>query len=111
MNPFVDWNFVFVHYCDGSAWVGDQVVNYENADIYMLGNKILYGVINELKTNYRLNNMTDIIFGGKFKIWSKIINLNTEGGSVGGLGVLYTIEKVRKLFSSNIRFTGLVGII
>ena len=44
-NPFVDWNFIYVFYCDGSIFVGDNIYKSDIKGFYQKGNAFFTSVI------------------------------------------------------------------
>jgi len=39
-----NWNKVFLNYCDGGSFVGNNEVNFNGTNLHMKGNKILNAV-------------------------------------------------------------------
>ncbi len=44
-NPLIDWNFIYVFYCDGSIFVGDSEYNNGSGLVNLRGNAVFRGTI------------------------------------------------------------------
>lgn len=66
-NPYGDWNFVWFTYCDGSSFTSnrDTPLVYNNTNIYLRGNGILKGILEELENQHHfLSSSTEVIVSG-----------------------------------------------
>src|SRR5581483_9051315 len=76
-NPFKDWNVVFVSYCDGSVFSGDNVVQYRNVTTYHHGLENLGAAVTTMQRT--------------FPTPDKVL---VAGSSAGGYGVLVAMLMV-----------------
>ncbi|CAK9066258.1 Pectin acetylesterase 5, partial [Durusdinium trenchii] len=75
-NPiFHNWTLVYVPYCDGASFTGDQIVRYEGKDLHFKGSKILEALLDTLR-------------------WTETKQLVVSGGSAGALAVLMHIDEI-----------------
>jgi O-palmitoleoyl-L-serine hydrolase len=66
-NPFGDYNFVWIAYCDGSSYSSDRTdpLQVNGKNLYFRGRAILDGIIEELESSYGfLSSSTDVIVSG-----------------------------------------------
>merc|ERR1719320_1341004 len=71
-NPFWNWNYAFLRYCDGYSFSGrvDKPVQHldlttnETILIYMRGHAFLTAMISSLIEEKRVDKATDIVVGG-----------------------------------------------
>eukprot|EP01121_Diplochlamys_sp_Union-15-3_P004235 TRINITY_DN1425_c0_g3_i3.p1 TRINITY_DN1425_c0_g3~~TRINITY_DN1425_c0_g3_i3.p1 ORF type:complete len:293 (-),score=41.21 TRINITY_DN1425_c0_g3_i3:27-905(-) len=66
-NPqMYNWNSVFIRYCDGGSFSGDNdtITDYRGTQLYFRGKRILQAVFNDLYTNRGLQNATDVVISG-----------------------------------------------
>lgn len=66
-NPFGDWNFVWLAYCDGSSQTSDRADPWRvgNVTLHLRGRALLDGHLRELETRYEfLSKATDVIVSG-----------------------------------------------
>ncbi len=80
-NPFKDWNVVFVSYCDGSVFSGDNVVQYRNVTTYHHGLENLGAAVTAMQRN--------------FPIPDKVL---VAGSSAGGYGTIFGMMMVKLVF-------------
>eukprot|EP01084_Bolivina_argentea_P281694 482010_1 len=68
VNPLsYNWNTIFVKYCDGTSFSGNNELTYKYDDMLTLhftGFRILNGVFKELIANYNWNTATDVLISG-----------------------------------------------
>ena len=86
-NPFKDWNIVFVPYCDGSVFSGDNVVQYRNAF-----------ESRDVKTyHHGLQNLGAAMTAmqGAFPNPDKVL---VAGSSAGGYGTTYGMMMAKLVF-------------
>ena len=60
---FYGWNIVFVKYCDGGSFTGDNATVYNGTKLHFKGKYIVLSLIEEMKKIGCLN-ATDIVIGG-----------------------------------------------
>lgn len=86
---FSDWNSVFVRYCDGSSFTGDNAtaLKVNGTRIHYRGAAILSSVFSDL-SRFGINNATDVV---------------VAGCSAGGLAVLLNIDRVKRLLPASAR--------
>ena len=66
-NPFGDWNFVWLAYCDGSSQTSDRADPWQvgNVTLHMRGRALLDGHLRELETRYGfLSTAEEVIVSG-----------------------------------------------
>lgn len=66
-NPFGDWNFVWLAYCDGSSQTSnrDEPLNVGGTPIYMRGRAVLDAHLYELEKKFKfLSSATEVIISG-----------------------------------------------
>jgi hypothetical protein len=66
-NPFGDWNFVWLAYCDGSSQTSnrDSPLMVDGKPIYMRGRALLDAHLHELEQNHKfLSTATEVIISG-----------------------------------------------
>lgn len=66
-NPFGDWNFVWLAYCDGSSQTSnrDDPVMVNGTPLYMRGRALLDAHLYELESKYKfLSTATEVIISG-----------------------------------------------
>ncbi len=51
-NPFDGWNVLYVPYCDGSVFSGDNVVEYDRGTVYHRGQVNLSAAIDVMRDNF-----------------------------------------------------------
>lgn len=79
INPYAyDWNAVFLYYCDGASWIGNQ--KDPVSGLYFRGWQSLQAVMTDLLTNHDLNHATEVLIGGD---------------SAGGLATFFHIDYMR----------------
>lgn len=67
VNPMMyNWNFVFLRYCDGASFSGnnDTVAEYEGKKLYFRGNRNRQGAVDLLLSEYGLDQATDVVVSG-----------------------------------------------
>lgn len=68
VNPdFHDWNLVWVVYCDGASFTGDQdrpMISESGETIYMRGKRVLNAIINDVLKNRNLKDAEALILTG-----------------------------------------------
>lgn len=80
-NPFKDWNLVFVSYCDGSVFSGDNVLQYRDVTTYHHGLENLGAAVTTMQRTFPT---PDKVF--------------VAGSSAGGYGVLVAMLMVKLTF-------------
>lgn len=80
-NPFHDWNIVYVPYCDGSVFTGDNVVDHPRGRVWHRGLSNLSTGIDVLQAN--------------FPDPAKIV---VSGSSAGGFGTFFGYAVLRLAF-------------
>ncbi|NKE72001.1 pectin acetylesterase-family hydrolase [Candidatus Manganitrophus noduliformans] len=80
-NPFRDWNVVFVSYCDGSVFSGDNVVQYRDVTAYHHGLANLGAAMTAMQRT--------------FPDPEKML---VAGSSAGGYGTLYAMMMAKLVF-------------
>jgi hypothetical protein len=65
INPFCEWNLVYVRYCDGASFTGDRALplRFDDQILYFRGAQLLRSTIDELLAR-GLANATDIVLAG-----------------------------------------------
>jgi hypothetical protein len=64
LNPLMaDWTFVWLPYCDGGSWTGNNVTTYKDTKLHFKGAAIRESVINQLQT-LGLDTAEDVVLGG-----------------------------------------------
>lgn len=85
-NPFRDWNYVYVKYCDGSMHMGQRTeVSDDTWGLYFSGHHSITAIISDLS---RTGNSTLNTTGA---------NVIFSGGSAGGVGTFANYEYVATL--------------
>ena len=66
VNPqFHDWNYVYLPYCDGGSFSGDNTTLVESGTtIYFKGRRIREAVIQSLKESAQLTSASDMVVAG-----------------------------------------------
>lgn len=80
-NPFKDWNILFVSYCDGSVFIGDNVVQYRDVTTYHHGLANLGAAVTAMQRT--------------FPNPDKIL---VAGSSAGGYGTLFGMMMAKLTF-------------
>ncbi|MDC4205327.1 MAG: pectin acetylesterase-family hydrolase [Candidatus Manganitrophus sp.] len=80
-NPFRDWNVVFVSYCDGSVFSGDNVVQYRDVTTYHHGLANLGAAATAMQR--------------AFPAPEKVL---VAGSSAGGYGTVYAMMMAKLVF-------------
>lgn len=91
INPnFHDWNFVFVHYCDGASYSGNMntSVTVNGYELYFRGQQILQALIRDLQQNKDMKNAKNIL---------------VSGCSAGGLTVFLHCDTIAKQTNAYVR--------
>jgi len=77
-----NWNKIYIRYCDGGSFSGDNVSYYGNNTVYFKGKKILDAVFQDLFENRGLDVASDVV---------------VSGGSAGGLASILHGDYVKEL--------------
>ena len=67
VNPMMhDWNVVFMRYCDGGSFSGNNETAplYKNTTLYFRGKRIREAVYDSLKALHRMGAATDVVISG-----------------------------------------------
>eukprot|EP00946_MAST-07B_sp_MAST-7B-sp1_P001554 g1554.t1 len=94
-NPnFHDWNLVWVPYCDGTSWSGNQAnpVFVENKTIWYRGRANMRALVAALCRDQGMRAASDVLI---------------DGGSAGGLTTLLHADYFRSLLPSFPRFAAI----
>lgn len=83
-NPFTDWNIVYVPYCDGSVFAGDNIADYEQGRVWHRGVSNLSTGVDVMKS--------------LFPNPDKIV---VSGSSAGGFGTLSGYGVMRVAYPSS----------
>lgn len=95
MSPdFYNWNVLFLPYCDGTSFSGNNTANYNDTTLYFSGFQILISTLYE---------------GVKYHNLSSANKVLVTGGSAGGLATflhLDFIETYLKQYNNNVQVFG-----
>lgn len=94
INPLMyNWNMVYMHYCDGSLWLGNlnDVIHAKNL-IYIRGNANAMAILNDLMINQDMKDAVSIIVAGQ---------------SVGGVAAYNYVDVVANMFTGSTRVVGM----
>ncbi len=67
VNPMMyNWNLVFMPYCDGGSFSGDNetVATYENTSLYFRGKRVRHAVYQALLSSRGIGSATDVVISG-----------------------------------------------
>eukprot|EP00933_Yihiella_yeosuensis_P016135 TRINITY_DN13899_c0_g1_i2.p1 TRINITY_DN13899_c0_g1~~TRINITY_DN13899_c0_g1_i2.p1 ORF type:complete len:405 (-),score=56.28 TRINITY_DN13899_c0_g1_i2:221-1435(-) len=88
VNPLMhDWNFVYMPYCDGGSFAGRnlEVDTVNGKALHYKGGYILEAIIDTLRKEHGLNEVTDLVVGGN---------------SAGGLATYLHVDRWAAAFPS-----------
>lgn len=95
VNPMMyNWNMVFMRYCDGGSFSGNNatVTTYKGKKLYFRGMLILDAMLKDLLENRGLDKATDVV---------------VSGCSAGGLASWLHTDKYRGIINKNAKVVGL----
>lgn len=95
VNPLMyNWNMVYMHYCDGSLWLGnitDYVIS-QGTKMFIRGRANVQAIINDLMNNQNFNNAQSIVVAGQ---------------SVGGVAAYNYVDYIASMFTGSTRVVGM----
>ena len=92
-NPFREYNFVYMPYCDGGMWSGTRTeATEETWGLYMSGHNIIEATLTTLSETNGLNTTGNVVV--------------FSGGSAGGVGVFVNYEYVRARLKKEVVVVG-----
>jgi len=64
LDPYADYWMVYVHYCSSDLWAGTKSASQATGGYHFLGKYIIEAVIEDLTSNYNLQNANTVVFTG-----------------------------------------------
>jgi O-palmitoleoyl-L-serine hydrolase len=94
-NPIMyNWNMVYMHYCDGSLWLGNVTgyVMSKGTKMYIRGNANAMAILNDLMENQGFADAQSVIVTGQ---------------SVGGVAAYNYVDNIAAMFTGSTRVVGM----
>eukprot|EP00588_Corethron_pennatum_P009149 CAMPEP_0194271244 /NCGR_PEP_ID=MMETSP0169-20130528/5083_1 /TAXON_ID=218684 /ORGANISM="Corethron pennatum, Strain L29A3" /LENGTH=745 /DNA_ID=CAMNT_0039013553 /DNA_START=88 /DNA_END=2325 /DNA_ORIENTATION=+ len=101
-NPFKDYNLIYAPYCDGSVWLGDNLV--PDTSYYPTLDEQVPGVNGGFRNHRGLRNLSVTIELAK-KMFPNVERITLMGHSAGGAGSTFGTFLVRKVFGNGVDLT------
>jgi O-palmitoleoyl-L-serine hydrolase len=96
LNPFYDWNHIYMRYCSGDTWTGTNIDAPGRYGLYFSGHNVIEATIYHL-------NVTKGLFADSEN--NKTLEILHAGASAGGIGTNNNCDYVADIAASSVSET------